>query len=68
MFYFRESVVKKEVLKTLLNEGYKRGSNMSKNSIHLTSTLDIKQILNECAIVEVPEICKRLYDDRYVGL
>ena len=68
MFYFRESVVKKEVLKTLLNEGYKKGNNMSKNSIHLTSTLGIKQILNEYAIVEVPEICKRLYDDRYVGL
>ena len=51
-----------------MNEGYKKESNMSKNSIHLTSTLDIKQILNECATVEVPEICKRLYDDGYVGL
>lgn len=25
-------------------------------------------ILNECATVEVPEICKRLHDDGYVGL
>lgn len=25
-------------------------------------------ILNECATIEVPEICKRLYEDNYVGL
>ena len=68
MFYFRESVVKKEVLKTLLNEGYKKESNMSKK--FYTSDLHIghKVILNECATVEVPEICKRLHDDGYVGL
>lgn len=25
-------------------------------------------ILNECATIEVPEICKRLHDDGYIGL